>query len=47
MRNAPNGFFVHDGFLYVTGRRWGRVNMETMAEKEMIKGLVSQNVENE
>jgi hypothetical protein len=30
----------------VTGRRLGRVNMETVAKKELIKGLIFQKVEN-
>jgi hypothetical protein len=43
MHNADHlgeGFFVHDGYLHVTGRKWVRVNLKTMVEENMTKGVV-------
>lgn len=43
MHNAVHlgdGFFLHGGFLHVTGRKWFRINLETMEEEEMTRGLV-------
>ena len=34
------GFVVHDRFLHVTGRKWFRINLDTMEEEGMTRGLV-------
>jgi len=43
MHNAGHlgdGFFLHGGFLHVTGRKWFRINLKTMEEQEMTRGLI-------